>query len=146
MTSQFGALLRQLRMRVGMTQEGLAERSELGVRTIRGLETGERADPRVGTVRRLADALELAEAERVELFAAAGHAVAVPGQGPEPGPPPASLPAPTVRSAGIPFDFTDYGDGSTWAPGCTGKHAQLPCLQADMTDFVSLLMTRLRHP
>lgn len=51
-----------------------------------------------------------------------------------------------LRSAGIPFDFTDYGDGSAWAPGCTGKHAQLPCLQADMTDFVSLLMTRLRHP
>jgi transcriptional regulator with XRE-family HTH domain len=72
-TSQFGPLLRQLRARAGMTQEGLAERSELGVRTIRGLETGERADPRVGTVRRLADALELADTERVELFAAAGH-------------------------------------------------------------------------
>ena len=74
MTSQFGALLRQLRARAGMTQEGLAERSDLGVRTIRGLETGERADPRVGTVRRLADALELDDTERIDLFAAAGHA------------------------------------------------------------------------
>ncbi|GAB1511582.1 helix-turn-helix domain-containing protein [Actinophytocola sp. KF-1] len=73
MASQFGALLRQLRLRAGMTQEGLAERSDLGVRTIRGLETGERADPRVGTVRRLAEALDLDATERGELFAAAGH-------------------------------------------------------------------------
>lgn len=51
-----------------------------------------------------------------------------------------------LRAAGIPFDFTDYGDGSGWAPGCTGKHAQLPCLQADMVHFVGLLMTRLQHP
>ncbi len=74
MTSRFGALLRQQRTRAELTQEGLAERSALGVRTIRGLETGERGDPRVGTVRRLADALGLEEAERVELLAAAGHA------------------------------------------------------------------------
>jgi len=74
LTSQFGALLRRLRTRAELTQEGLAERSALGVRTIRGLETGERADPRVGTVRRLADALALEEVERVELLAAAGHA------------------------------------------------------------------------
>jgi S-formylglutathione hydrolase FrmB len=51
-----------------------------------------------------------------------------------------------LRAAGIPFEFADYGDGSTWAPGCTGKHAQLPCLQADMDHFVSLAMVRLRHP
>jgi transcriptional regulator with XRE-family HTH domain len=50
----------------------LAERSGLGVRTVRGLETGERADPRVGTVEALAEALELSAAERVELLAAAG--------------------------------------------------------------------------
>ena len=56
-----------------MTQEELAERSELGVRTIRGLETGERGDPRVGTVEALADALGLTEAERVELLAAASR-------------------------------------------------------------------------
>jgi len=55
-----------------MTQEGLAERAELGVRTVRGLETGERADPRMGTVEALANALELTEAERVELLSAAG--------------------------------------------------------------------------
>jgi transcriptional regulator with XRE-family HTH domain len=56
-----------------MTQEVLADRAKLGVRTVRGLETGERADPRVATVRQLADALELEPADRVALLAAAGH-------------------------------------------------------------------------
>ncbi|GLW89305.1 alpha/beta hydrolase [Actinokineospora globicatena] len=51
-----------------------------------------------------------------------------------------------LTAAGVPFDFVDYGDGSGWAPGCTGKHAQEPCLQADMNHFVGLLMGRLRHP
>jgi transcriptional regulator with XRE-family HTH domain len=73
-TSRFGALLRKWRQRAGLSQEALAERAELGIRTIRGLETGERRDPRVGTVRLLADALRLNGAERAELFAAAGRA------------------------------------------------------------------------
>ncbi|GAB1511578.1 alpha/beta hydrolase [Actinophytocola sp. KF-1] len=51
-----------------------------------------------------------------------------------------------LRAAGIPFEFADYGDGSSWAPGCTGKHAELPCLQADMDHYVGLIMARLRHP
>lgn len=51
-----------------------------------------------------------------------------------------------LRAAGIPFDFLDYGDGSTWAPGCTGKHNQTACLQADMDHFVPLIMGRLQHP
>ncbi|HEX6357617.1 alpha/beta hydrolase [Actinophytocola sp.] len=48
--------------------------------------------------------------------------------------------------AGIPFDFIDYGDGSEWAPGCTGRHNEQPCLQADMDHFVPLIMARLDHP
>lgn len=71
MTSQFSTLLRQLRLRAEMTQEGLAERSGVSVRTIRGCETGERADPRISTVRLLADALGLAAHERDELLDAA---------------------------------------------------------------------------
>ncbi|HEY3712615.1 MAG TPA: helix-turn-helix domain-containing protein [Amycolatopsis sp.] len=76
MTTRFGVLLRQLRRQAGMTQEQLAERSGVGVRTIRGFETGERADPRVATVRLLADAVDLAPADRDELLlaAAAGRA------------------------------------------------------------------------
>jgi transcriptional regulator with XRE-family HTH domain len=79
-SSQFGQLLRRFRVRAGLTQERLAERSGLGVRTVRGLETGERADPRVGTVEALTAALDLSAAERVELLAALG------GQSPD-GPP-----------------------------------------------------------
>ncbi|MFD8499973.1 helix-turn-helix domain-containing protein [Amycolatopsis sp. NPDC059657] len=71
MTSQFGARLRQLRLRAGMTQEEMAAQSGVGVRTIRGLETGERAGPRMVTVRLLADALSLDTAERDDLFAVA---------------------------------------------------------------------------
>ena len=73
MTSEFSALLRRLRRAAGMTQEALAERAGVGVRTIRGLETGERADPRVTTVRLLADALGLSPEAREELLAAAVH-------------------------------------------------------------------------
>lgn len=48
------------------------------MRTIRGLETGERGDPRVGTVERLADALELSPAERIELLAATASQTTAP--------------------------------------------------------------------
>lgn len=73
MTSQFGLLLRQWRQRAGLSQEALAQRAAVGIRTVRGLETGERTDPRIGTVRSLADALELSGEERTELFSAAGR-------------------------------------------------------------------------
>ncbi|MEV0082129.1 alpha/beta hydrolase-fold protein [Saccharopolyspora sp. NPDC050642] len=54
--------------------------------------------------------------------------------------------AANLNAAGIPHYFADYGDGSTWAPGCTGKHASVPCLQKDMEHYVSLIMQRLQHP
>lgn len=54
--------------------------------------------------------------------------------------------ADNLTAAGIPYQFIDYGDGSTWAPGCTGKHNQDACLQADMDHFVPLIMGRLQHP
>jgi hypothetical protein len=58
----------------------------------------------------------------------------------------ARVTAASLTAARIPFTFIDYGDGSTWAPGCTGKHNQTPCLQADMDHFVALIMRRLQRP
>ncbi|MFB7666203.1 helix-turn-helix domain-containing protein [Kitasatospora sp. NPDC056138] len=57
MSSQFGALVRGLRLKAGLTQEQLAERSRLGVRTIHRLETGKPTDARMGTVKQVAHAL-----------------------------------------------------------------------------------------
>jgi transcriptional regulator with XRE-family HTH domain len=68
---QFSEVLRRLREQAGLTQEELAARSGLAVRTIRRLETGERSNPQVGTVRRLADALNTTPEERAQLLAAA---------------------------------------------------------------------------
>ncbi|MEV0082128.1 helix-turn-helix domain-containing protein [Saccharopolyspora sp. NPDC050642] len=76
MTSRFGPLLRQLRRRAGMTQEQLAERSGVGVRTIRRLENNSPTDPRIGTVKLLADALDLSPDEHRELLAEVGSAPA----------------------------------------------------------------------
>ena len=74
MTSEFGTLLRAWRRRKGLTQEQLAERSGVGVRSIRGFETGERGAPRLATVRLLAEALQLDPGEHDELLAAAAGA------------------------------------------------------------------------
>ncbi|QFU88502.1 helix-turn-helix domain-containing protein [Amycolatopsis sp. YIM 10] len=93
MTGQFGGLLRQARLRAGLTQEQLAERSGVGIRTLRGFETGERGNPRVRTVRRLAEALDCEPAERDELLAASVSAEAA-------GPAPRQLPAPPGRFVG----------------------------------------------
>lgn len=54
-----------------MTQEELAERSGLSVRTIRGLETGLRFNPRLATVQALAEALALQSEDREALLSSA---------------------------------------------------------------------------
>src|SRR3712207_3189163 len=66
----FGLLLKQHRRNAWLTQEELAERSGLSVRTIRGLERGEGHSPRPDTVDLLARALDLSEEDH-NLFAAA---------------------------------------------------------------------------
>lgn len=71
MANRFGVLLRDARRRAGLTQEELAARSGVGVRTIRRLETGSGTDPRIGTVTLLADALGVGQQERHDLLAAA---------------------------------------------------------------------------
>jgi transcriptional regulator with XRE-family HTH domain len=80
MTSRFGEQLQRLRQQAGMTQEQLAERAGLGVRTVRRLETDERTNARFATVDQLADALKLDPAARLALFAAANQVTREPDQ------------------------------------------------------------------
>jgi transcriptional regulator with XRE-family HTH domain len=70
----FGKILRDRRLRSGLTQEMLAERSGLGLRSIQGLERGE-TQPRRETLRRLTEAVQL-PAEQVDQFETLGHPLA----------------------------------------------------------------------
>ncbi|APU15894.1 MULTISPECIES: helix-turn-helix domain-containing protein [Actinoalloteichus] len=80
MVHEFGALLRRLRAQTAITQEDLAERSGVSVSTIRRLENGRAGDPRVGTVRLLADALDVTGPQRRSLLAVADHGGVEPPQ------------------------------------------------------------------
>jgi tetratricopeptide (TPR) repeat protein/transcriptional regulator with XRE-family HTH domain len=76
----FGDSVRAYRQRSGLTQEELAARAGVSVRSIRDIEAGRTTRARPGTVRLLADALGLAGTERDEFLAgAAAPAVAEPG-------------------------------------------------------------------
>ncbi|MEV6281775.1 NB-ARC domain-containing protein [Kribbella sp. NPDC051770] len=66
-------LLRQFRTTAGLTQEQLAERSDLSVGAIATLETGRRRYPRPTTLQALADALGLSTPERDALREAAAR-------------------------------------------------------------------------
>ncbi|MGH2389011.1 MAG: ATP-binding protein, partial [Chloroflexota bacterium] len=66
----FGKLLKRYRLAAALTQEALAERARLGVRSIQALEGGG-SRPQRDTVRRLVAALVLDEGDRTR-FAAAG--------------------------------------------------------------------------
>ncbi|MFF2042726.1 helix-turn-helix domain-containing protein [Kitasatospora sp. NPDC058170] len=70
MAERLGMLLRRLRGQAGLTQEQVAERSGVSVRTIRRLESGRSTDHRLGTVNLLADALGISQEERRHLAAA----------------------------------------------------------------------------
>ncbi|MGV9943548.1 helix-turn-helix domain-containing protein [Streptomyces sp. NPDC003401] len=71
MASEFGTVLRRLREKAGLTREELEGLSEVSVSTISGLEKGRRGNPRMTTVRKLADGLALDRADREELLRAA---------------------------------------------------------------------------
>lgn len=70
----FGDLLREYRVAARLTQEELAERSQLSVRAISDLERGRALRPRVASVRQLAIALGLAEPELTWFRSAAREA------------------------------------------------------------------------
>jgi transcriptional regulator with XRE-family HTH domain/tetratricopeptide (TPR) repeat protein len=67
-----GELLRQRRVQCGLTQEELAERAQISPRSVGDLERGVQLHPHPGTLRRLAEALELPQQERNSLLWAAG--------------------------------------------------------------------------
>jgi len=69
----FGGLLRRYRLEAGLTQQALAERARVSVRSIQNLEHGDNR-PLRDTARRLAVALGLAEGDRMRLAAAAAPA------------------------------------------------------------------------
>jgi tetratricopeptide (TPR) repeat protein/transcriptional regulator with XRE-family HTH domain len=92
--SGFGQLLRGRRLEAGLTQDELAGRAGLSTRTVSNLERGT-SRPYPKTVALLADALDLAEADRAELTRAARLRTSSPGRA-EVAVPPRELP-PAVR-------------------------------------------------
>jgi tetratricopeptide (TPR) repeat protein/transcriptional regulator with XRE-family HTH domain len=71
----FGQVVRAHRRRLGWTQEDLASATGVSVASIGKIEAGRVAAPRQSTVRLLADAFELAGAERDRFYAAAAGQV-----------------------------------------------------------------------
>jgi predicted ATPase/DNA-binding XRE family transcriptional regulator len=96
----FGALLLRLRSAAGLSQEDLAERSGLSRNGVSDLERGLRQSPRLETVRLLADALALGEADRAALLAAARPGLWQDTREPTVLPPHVSLPTPLTRLIG----------------------------------------------
>jgi tetratricopeptide (TPR) repeat protein/transcriptional regulator with XRE-family HTH domain len=83
--SSFGAEVRLRRQRLGLSQDDLAGRANVDVKTLRSIENGRRT-PRPSTVRLLAAVLTTDEAERERFCETAGRPAAQP-------PVPAQLPA-----------------------------------------------------
>jgi tetratricopeptide (TPR) repeat protein/DNA-binding XRE family transcriptional regulator len=73
---EFGARLRACRRSTGLSQQELARRSGLSIRTISDLERGRTRWPYRDSLYRLADALELAGQERADFIGSAGRRVA----------------------------------------------------------------------
>ncbi|MGN6216975.1 MAG: helix-turn-helix domain-containing protein [Solirubrobacterales bacterium] len=63
--SSLGANLREARMRLGMTQEEVAERSGVHATEVSRIEAGKR-DPRISTVLRLAKAVNVKPGQLIE--------------------------------------------------------------------------------
>ncbi|MGW7098881.1 helix-turn-helix domain-containing protein [Streptomyces sp. NPDC054838] len=122
MTEDLGTLLRELRDAANLTQEQVAERSGVSVRTIRRLESGRSTNHRMGTVNLLADALGLDEGGRLRLATAlAGPAAARAGAGAgtaarQPAAVPEALPIPGQGAGSAPRSIAGTGGGPGYGP------------------------------
>lgn len=79
-TSELAASVRALRVRIGLTQEDLAEKAGISVRTISDIERGLRSSVYRDTAERLADALEVDPSARPGFVAAARGRVRPPSR------------------------------------------------------------------
>jgi transcriptional regulator with XRE-family HTH domain len=73
-TGSFAAMLRDLREARSLTQQELAAAAGLSVDAVSALERGRRTQPQPHTVRSLASALQLRDADRMALLSTLGRA------------------------------------------------------------------------
>jgi predicted ATPase len=102
----FARLLRRHRLAAGLSQEELAERAGLSARGVSDIERGLRLAPRPETVRMLADALGLGDAERSALIAAVHPELAPPTIDHAPPPKPAREPSIALTPVLLPIPPT----------------------------------------
>lgn len=152
MTEDLGTLLRELRDGANLTQEQVAERSGVSVRTIRRLENGRSTNHRTGTVNLLADALGLDEVHRMRLAAALTNSSSSPaaradtgtGRRPEPVPERFSVPdrepGPSIRDTGA------GGQGhEVPAPGAPARSPVHGALADAAQELATEVRRRWRH-
>ncbi|GAA0732181.1 helix-turn-helix domain-containing protein [Dactylosporangium roseum] len=125
--ARFATTLRARRLARGLTQEELASRTGLGVRTLRELERGRVARPQRNTVSLLAEALSLNGRDRDDFVASAGgrdgSANGPAGRGGVPDHR-AAAPGGRPHARGVP-DLPEAGPGQTHSGQVfRGQHAQ----------------------
>ncbi|MDX3000175.1 tetratricopeptide repeat protein [Kribbella solani] len=96
-----GQQVKGFRQRSGLTQEELAEKAALSVRSLRDLESGRVTKPRTRSIRMIADALELTDDESRQLLALLAD-------GTLPDPPAASQPTAAARISQLPADVSNF--------------------------------------
>src|SRR5690242_12754687 len=101
--SGFGELLRRYRLAAGLTQEELAEQAGISTRGLSDLERGARGLPRKDTLQLLLQPLDLPQADRAALVAAARRSVTVARAAQRHGP--AALPVPLTPLVGREADI-----------------------------------------
>ncbi|WDZ86322.1 tetratricopeptide repeat protein [Micromonospora cathayae] len=103
----FGDVVRRYRQQTGLTQEDLAARTGLSARSIGKIEAGRTGSPRAATLRLLADAFALIDADRERFYSAAATPQAGPSMTLDD--PPAALVVPAQLPPDVPA-FTGRAD------------------------------------